>query len=372
MKILKGKAQRIPRVIIARVETSNIDARGISHLLVTCDSTIPHILLRSGFPTQGVYVHPSVYLDVPIRFDDGDILRITPDGECLRIYESSSDENILLITEGCNNKCLMCPQPPKKNYPSLKSEIYELLNLIETSPNTLGISGGEPTLAFDDLIFAAEVLKNKHPTTYIQLLTNARILSDYKKVKSICNILGNRINFCVPLYADCSEIHDEMVQFSGAFDDTMEGLANLARLKANIEIRNVITKINVNRLPDWSYFIYRNISSISHVAIMELEAIGYARKNIEQLWISPLDYAEELITAIRQLRRQCLDVSIYNHPLCLIPKKVRKFSVKSISPWKVRFVSACEKCIEKASCGGLFFSSVNLENSDITPITMIG
>lgn len=372
MKILKGRAQKIPRVIIARVETSNATSRGISHLLETCDNTIPHILLRSGFPTQGVYVHPSVYLDVPIKFDDGDILRITPTGECLRIYESNSDENILVITEGCNSKCLMCPQPPKNNYPSLKTEIFEHLNLIEVSPNTLGISGGEPTLAFDDLLFAAEILREKHPNTYIQLLTNARILSDYRKAKELCSILESRVNFCVPLYADCSEIHDEMVQSLGAFDETMEGLANLARMKASIEIRNVITKKNVDRLSDWSHFIYRNISNISHVAIMGLEAIGFARKNIDQLWISPLSYTEALTTAVRQLRRQDLDVSIYNHPLCFLPKELRKFSIKSISSWKIRFVNACEKCSEKALCGGLFFSSVDLGHSDITPITATG
>lgn len=372
MKILKGKAHKISRVTIARVETSNTDNKGISHLLTTCDSTIPHILLRSGFPTQGIYVHPSVCLDVPIRFDDGDILRITPDGECLRIYESNSDENILVITEGCNSKCIMCPQPPKSDYPSLKSEIFEHLSLIEISPNTLGISGGEPTLAFDDLLFAAEILKEKHLNTYIQLLTNARILSDYKKVKELCNTLGSRVNFCVPLYADCSEIHDKIVQSVGAFDETMEGLANLARLKANIEIRNVLIKGNVSRLPDWSHFIYRNISRISHVAIMGLEGIGFARKNIDQLWISPLSYVTELTTAVRQLRRQGLDVSIYNHPLCLIPQELRKFSIKSISSWKIRFIPACEKCVERASCGGLFFSSVGLESSSIAPITETG
>src|SRR5437763_2677488 len=45
---------------------------------------------------------------------DGDIVRIDPARRSLRaLYRRSSPSNFFLVTERCDNFCVMCSQPPK-------------------------------------------------------------------------------------------------------------------------------------------------------------------------------------------------------------------------------------------------------------------
>ena len=46
--------------------------------------------------------------------DDGDVIGLGGDGRVRSLYRASSNHNSLLLTEQCNNYCLMCSQPPKR------------------------------------------------------------------------------------------------------------------------------------------------------------------------------------------------------------------------------------------------------------------
>jgi hypothetical protein len=58
------------------------------------------------------------YVRLPPAFaelGDGDVLGIHPQSGRVRVlYRRSSRHNFFLVTERCNNYCLMCSQPPKK------------------------------------------------------------------------------------------------------------------------------------------------------------------------------------------------------------------------------------------------------------------
>ena len=57
------------------------------------------------------------YVRLPAQFAElgyGDVLRIQPETGRVRVlYRRSSRHNFFLVTERCNNYCLMCSQPPK-------------------------------------------------------------------------------------------------------------------------------------------------------------------------------------------------------------------------------------------------------------------
>ena len=57
------------------------------------------------------------YVRLPAQFaelGEGDVLRIQPETGRVRVlYRRSSRHNFFLVTERCNNYCLMCSQPPK-------------------------------------------------------------------------------------------------------------------------------------------------------------------------------------------------------------------------------------------------------------------
>jgi hypothetical protein len=65
-------------------------------------------------------------------------------------------------------------------------------------------------------------------------------------------------------------------------------------------------------------YIYRNLSFGEHVALMGLEHVGYTPRNIDELWIDPFDYQDELERAVAYLSMREMSVSIYNHQLCVL------------------------------------------------------
>ena len=48
---------------------------------------------------------------------------------------------------------------------------------------------------------------------------------------------------------------------------------------------------------------------------------------------------------------------IYNHQLCLIPRAIWPWTVRSISDWKNEYHPECVNCSVKDGCGGSFFSA---------------
>jgi hypothetical protein len=99
-----------------------------------------------------------------------------------------------------------------------------------------------------------------------------------------------------------------------------------------------------------------------------LEPIGFAARNLEKLWIDPVDYAQQLEKAVKILRRRDMPFSIFNHQLCTLPESIWSNCVRSISEWKTVYMSECDNCLRKLECGG-FFSSAEIKRSKhIQPI----
>jgi hypothetical protein len=145
----------------------------------------------------------------------------------------------------------------------------------------------------------------------------------------------------------------------------VRGLHNLARYDIRIEIRIVLHKLTIPRLVKLAKYIYRNLTFAEQVVFMGLEHTGYTPHNIEQLWIDPYDYREELQEAVEFLAQHGISVAIYNLQLCVLPKELWKFAKKSISEWKSEYLEPCKSCIVNKECGGLFSTSVSKHSSHI-------
>ncbi|MCP4102478.1 MAG: hypothetical protein GY750_13805 [Lentisphaerae bacterium] len=77
---------------------------------------------------------------------NGDIFHILPDGKILSLYNKNSQDITIVLTEKCNQDCLICaqpqPQPCKHNNDFLNIFNRMLLNfLIEAQIPYIGISG---------------------------------------------------------------------------------------------------------------------------------------------------------------------------------------------------------------------------------------
>ena len=64
-----------------------------------------------------------------------------------------------------------------------------------------------------------------------------------------------------------------------------------------------------------------------------------------------------LTEAVTLLDRSRINTMIYNHQLCLIPRSLWPWTVRSISDWKNEYHPECTDCSVKDHCGGFFFSA---------------
>ncbi len=300
----------------------------------------------------------------------GDVVRVDPpSGSLTALFRANSPNNTFLITERCDHLCVMCSQPPIDRDDSwLVDELLHAVPLIRAEPAEAGISGGEPTLLGDRFVALLTHLRDYLPTTAVHVLTNGRRFADEGFTRAVADIDHPDLMLGIPLYADLPEEHDYVVQSRGAFDETVRGIVAAKRAGLAVELRFVIHRETVDHLADFARFVARNLTFVDHVALMGLEPVGYAKANLERLWIDPADYQRPLVEATLALRRAGMTVSLYNHQLCVLDRRLHPFARKSISDWKNRYFDECQGCSAMEECGGFFASSAVRRSRAIAPL----
>lgn len=264
----------------------------------------------------------------------------------------------------------MCSQPPKDidDVPTLVRRNRELIRLMDPAPDYLTITGGEPTLLGYEFLTLLEDAKQYLPSTAIHVLTNGRTMAWPEMCGRIAEVEHPDLSFGIPLYSDVAGDHDYVVQAKGAFDQTVAGFHQAARQGLRLEVRVVLHALTIPRLSRLAEFIYRNIPMVEHVAFMGLEFVGYTATNIAELWIDPYDYREELLRAVEFLAVRDMQVSIYNHQLCVLHPALWQFAKKSISEWKNMYLPECDSCAEQDACGGFFQWAAKKHSAHIRPL----
>lgn len=220
----------------------------------------------------------------------------------------------------------------------------------------------------EKLLSILRALRDRCPRTRVFVLSNGRALAWPSLTSRVAAIEHPNLVFGIPLYSEDSRIHDYVVQAKGAFDQTVMGFHQLARYGIGSEVRVVLHAITIPRLPHLAEYIYRNLTFAEHVAFMGLEHIGYAPRNMESLWIDPYDYQDQLESAVELLSTRRMNVSIYNHQLCVLRKSLWKFARRSISDWKNIYLEQCQNCAVKSDCGGFFQWATKLHSKYIHPL----
>jgi His-Xaa-Ser system radical SAM maturase HxsC len=291
---------------------------------------------------------------------DGDVIRLSADRQSISVlFRALSPHNSILVTEQCNHYCLMCSQPPKAADDSwILDEIENLIPLIPKDTRELGFTGGEPTTNRERFLKIISLTKSYLPRTAIHILSNGRSFKDPEFAEKYARIELPDAMIGIPLYSDDPTLHDYIVQAQGAFDETIQGILNLKRLGQKVEIRVVIHKLSVQRLTELCEFIARNLLFVDHVALMGLEMMGFTRANLDELWIDPIEYKDTLSKSVGILSKYGMNISVYNHQLCLVNPDIQPYYRKSISDWKNEYAPECQNCTKQRECGGFFASGV--------------
>jgi His-Xaa-Ser system radical SAM maturase HxsC len=377
-----SSARGVAKRTIGRVVRDHVgdDNRQDSLLVLARESVLPNpkdllgytaVLCEAGLES---WVEEAVHSPVLWGYEtlsnltDGTIVALEPTGGTNTLYRPESDHNAIFATGRCNSNCLMCSQPPSDWEPyDLVEEHLRTIDLILSAPSSLGITGGEPTLLGDGLGRILTRFRHRFPDTSVFMLTNGRTFADIDYAKTIADAGASRFVCGIPLYADVPSVHDYIVQAKGAYEETLRGIYNCARVGIQVEIRVVLHKLTIPRLTKLAEFIYRNLPFVGHIALMGLENMGYVKKNWEELWIDPVDYQLELEEAVKHLHYRHMNVSIYNHPLCVLPSSLHGFARQSISDFKNLYLEQCCECSKRDQCSGLFASSADRHSRGIAP-----
>lgn len=285
---------------------------------------------------------------------DGDVIHVR-NGVGSVLFRHGSRDNTLLLTERCNSRCEMCVQPPKNKDDACSLGILNAaIPLFDRETEMLGLSGGEPTLLGLELVDLVRRLVSYLPRTRLHLLSNGRLFRYQKFTASIAEAARGNLTVGVPLHSAVPRVHDAIARSPGSFDEAIRGILALRRNGIPVEIRIVLTRRISQHVVDLAEFIARNMPFVVHVALMGMEAVGYAANRIDELWIDPGEYVDSLGAAVDSLNSHHLHASIYNVQLCLLPAHLHSQARRSISDWKMEFRPECSGCLRKAECCGFF------------------
>lgn len=358
MKEVQGKSAGIAQTVLGRI-TLKPRMFGRADYILVCEEAPKRcsgwaaVIAKNAAPdcSGPLCLVPSLEI-----FCEGDVAAVNPEGRVMEVYEKNSEHNALMLTEQCNHRCLMCPQPLKNEKDDLTAYNLRLIDLIDKGTRELGITGGEPTLVGDDLFLIIEKLKAKLPNTCLTLLTNGVKFANPEYALKLARIQHPDLQIDVPIFSDVASLHNEIVG-AKTFYRTVQGLYNLARFNQRVGLRIVLHKLTYRRLPQLAEYIYRNFPFVTQVALMQMENAGLVQDNFERLWIDPFDYNDQLKDAVLLLQQRGLRPVIYNAQLCILPVELRPFAVQSISDWKDIYITECDGCSLRGSCAGFFLSN---------------
>lgn len=282
----------------------------------------------------------------------GDVLLVDPQRQIAhRLIRAESPHNTFLITEQCDQLCLMCSQPPKTHHEDMFAHFLSAARLAPPGAE-IGLSGGEPLLHKEELFGFIDAALATRDDLSFHILTNGQHfeMDDLPWLRKH----RNRLLWGVPIYSDDPALHDEIVGKPGAFAQLSGNLAFLGLAGAALELRTVVMKQNAAGFAELADFISRHLPFATTWAIMQMERIGYGRMNWSRCFFDSSANFTELGAAIDLMRARRQSVMLYNFPLCTVPPAFRAHAVQSISDWKQKYLPACDPCQQRSRCAGFF------------------
>ncbi len=272
-------------------------------------------------------------------------------------YDACAVDNALFITNRCNSNCVMCPVSSTTRKNSTVEPVENLLKIasqIPTDAEHLTITGGEPFLLKKDIFRLFSYLKEHLNRTEYLLLTNGRVLADPEYFEHFRETFPENGIVGIPIHGYDAVTHDGITRAKGSFQQTMTGLKRLMGTKIRIELRIVVSRLNLDFIQRMAEMIAKELPGVYTVKFIGLEMLGNARLNRELVWVDYKTSFRAVQESIRYLVLHGINVGIYNYPLCCVDRSFWPLCERSITDYKVRYLPECDACRKKDACGGMF------------------
>jgi len=335
------------RPFVTRLRTQNHSPKPSDSLLVDADETGSSFAGKNGlFAVDGTSALQM----------EGDVVLVQPIGggaaRMERLLRAGSHHNTLLVTERCDQLCVMCSQPPKKTHVD-RFDLFEEACLLAEPGTLIGISGGEPTLYKDRLCSMIERVLGAREDLEFHVLSNGQHF-ERDDIERLRNPVFRRVCWGIPLYGAEPALHDRIVAKDGAFARLEESFATLLLSGARIELRTVLLSINLSALPSLARHVTRRLRFIECWSIMQLENTGFARNRWSQLYVDHGTNFSPVAAALDCAALHGIPARLFNFPRCSVPEPYRAQAPASISDWKRKYMPPCSACREREQCCGFF------------------
>jgi len=298
------------------------------------------------------YFGEIVITDESADFEIDEVLLFYKDAKKIRrFFRPRANANAILLTEQCDQRCIMCSQPPKNK----RYDDFPLFNeaiLLCPKNAVLTITGGEPTLLIEDLLNFLIFANEKRPDIFFHILSNGQHFT--KEHLNQLSIISESVLWGIPLYSHDSKEHDNIVSKDGAYERLFISFDLLLQAGSRVELRTVLMRQNIKSLVKLAELINHQLPWIEIWALMQMEYIGYAKMNWHKIFYDNSEDFSFLQNSIIYSLSNRINLYLYNFPLCTVPKKFRSIAKPSISDWKKKFIDKCEGCKKTNICAGFF------------------
>lgn len=234
------------------------------------------------------------------------------------------------------------------------------------------LTGGEPTL-HPEFHRVLAMIRKEFPHNLIRLLSNGRMFAYEDFARRALGIAGLPFEAAIPMFGFDAKSHESISRAPKSFEQTVLGLEHLRRHRRpgqQIEIRVIMTKVQLRYLEGLLDFLLSDLPWIDRVVFLYQEVEGFAEKHKAPLAVTQtevaaaLDRCHERLTRFREAR-------LYHFSLCCVPERLWPFVWNTLAGFKVAYLDGCRtRCVYKDRCIGVHRSYIKHAGaSDIRPIT---
>jgi len=358
--------QSFPRIALVRNETehdSQTEHEQGEELLIIAAGRL--CFSSDGYSTEIVNDSPLYQLN------SGDIITIDDRGIIYRLFSIEEEDATVFVIGHCNSNCIMCPSSESERRGDGGLPKEWLLRYLRLLPQRLGhitVTGGEPTLRKGLFFELMSAIADGFPETEVLLLTNGRSFASLEFTERLTEHCPPYLCAAIPIHGSDAALHDKITQSPGSFAQTMAGIGHFLAKGISVELRIVVSRLNVHDLTHIAEYVIRNFPNIMVVNFIGLETRGNCAKNFKEVYIDFQESAKAILPAANLLASAGIDTALYNYPLCMVDRGYWMLCKQSISPDKVRFAPECAGCEAKSLCGGFFNTTLSMVNPNVLPV----
>jgi His-Xaa-Ser system radical SAM maturase HxsC len=269
------------------------------------------------------------------------------------------------LTFCCNNNCISCIIDSRLSHRHLPwKEIKGRIKGIPKSCDTVGITGGEPTIS-PDFFRSMSLLRDTRPDILVFLVSNGRMFSYPEFTKRFHKIGIRNLRIGIAIYSHDPRIHDSITMCDGSWNQTVEGIKNLLMLGIRVELRIIVSKLNFSSLNKTAEFISMNLKGVERVVFINMKYTGNAFLNRKKIFVRYGKLVPHVTKASDILLRTGIPVKLFHFPLCTLSRKYRSLA-KGVTKQKseLAFTDACKTCSSRGDCPMIWKTYLTLTGED--------